>query len=150
MLTKNGAFVGKGYACDGMFKLNVEMKCASISVYIASCVNMWHARLCHINSKYLKNMSHVGLIPKFHNDFEKCEFCSMTKITKQPHIKVERNTELLELINSDICEFEGILTHGGKRYFITFIDDYFKYCYVYLMQNKSDAFSKLMIFIKRS
>ena len=24
VITKNGLFVGKGYACDGMFKLNVE------------------------------------------------------------------------------------------------------------------------------
>ena len=148
VLTKNGSFVGKGYACDGMFKLNVEMNKTTSSVYIVSCVNMWHARLCHVNSKYLKNMSHVGLLPKLHNNFEKCEYCSMTKITKQPHIKVERNSELLELIHTDICEFEGILTRGGKRYFITFIDDFSKYTYVYLMKNKSDAFEKLTIFIK--
>jgi hypothetical protein len=25
VLSKKGMFVGKGYACDGMFKLNVEM-----------------------------------------------------------------------------------------------------------------------------
>lgn len=148
ILSKNGMFVGKGYACDGMFKLNVEMNKTSTSVYIVSCVNTWHARLCHINGKYLKDMSHVGLLPKLHNELEKCEFCSMTKITKQPHHKVERNSELLELVHSDICEFEGILTRGGKRYFITFIDDFSRYCYVYLMKNKSDAFEMLTVFIK--
>ena len=55
---------------------------------------------------------------------------------------------LNELIHSDICEFEGILTRGGNRYFITFIDDFSEYSYVYLMKNKSDAFEKLSIFIK--
>ena len=72
----------------------------------------------------------------------------MAKITQKPHKSIERNTELLELIHSDICEFEGHLTRGGNRYFITFIDDFSKYSYVYLMKNKSDAFEKLTIFIK--
>ena len=72
----------------------------------------------------------------------------MTKITQKPHKSIERNTELLELIHSDICEFEGHLTRGGNQYFITFIDDFSKYSYVYLMKNKSDAFEKLSIFLK--
>ena len=42
VLSKNGVFVGKGYACDGMFKLNDKMN--EISV-------IWHAHLCHINFK---------------------------------------------------------------------------------------------------
>ncbi|KAL3537808.1 hypothetical protein ACH5RR_001174 [Cinchona calisaya] len=73
VITKNNVFVGKDYACDGMFNLNVEMnKISNNYVYIASCIHLWHARLCHVNSKYLKNMSNVGLLPKLENVFEKC------------------------------------------------------------------------------
>ena len=97
VLSKKGMFVGKGYACDDMFKLNVEMKENSSSAYIVSCVNFWHGRLCHINNKYMKNMSGLGLIPELENELEKCEICSMTKITRKSHKSVERNTELLEL-----------------------------------------------------
>ena len=59
-------------------------------------------------------MSSLGLIQRLSKDFEKCETCSKTKITKRPHKNVVRNTELLELIHSDLCEFEGILTRGGN------------------------------------
>ena len=45
VLSKKGMFVGKGYTCDGMFKLNVEMNENSSSTYIVSCVNVWHGRL---------------------------------------------------------------------------------------------------------
>ena len=31
---------------------------------------------------------------------------------------------------------------GGKRYFIIFIDDFSKYCYVYLVNHKSELFDK--------
>jgi len=50
--------------------------------------------------------------------------------------KVEINTNLLELVHSNICELNDVLTRGAKRYFIIFIDDYSKYTYVYLMKHK--------------
>ncbi|XP_021759470.1 uncharacterized protein LOC110724355 [Chenopodium quinoa] len=44
----NVAGIGKGYATDGMFKLNVEINKISDSAYmLSSSVNIWHARLCH-------------------------------------------------------------------------------------------------------
>ena len=71
------------------------------------------------------------------------------KLLKRPHKNVERNTELLELIHTNLCEFEGKLTRGGNRYFITFIDDFSKYAYVYLLKNKRDAFEKFKKFLEK-
>ena len=40
VITKNRLFVGKGYACDGMFKLNVENnKASTSSIYMLSSIN---------------------------------------------------------------------------------------------------------------
>jgi transposase InsO family protein len=47
----------------------------------------------------------------------------------------------LELVHSDLCEMNGILTKGGKRYFLTFIDDSTRFCYVYLLKTKDEAFN---------
>ena len=56
VITKNGLFVGKDYACDGMCKLNVENNKASISsVYMLSFIKFWHAHLCLVNSRYVKS-----------------------------------------------------------------------------------------------
>ena len=55
---------------------------------------------------------------------------------------------MLELIHSNLCEFEGILTRGGNRYIITFIDDFSKYTTIYLLKNKIDAFEKFQDFLK--
>ena len=86
-------------------------------------------------------MSNIGLIPKMsENDFEKCDFCSQAKITKKPHKSTTRECEPLDIIPSYICELDSTLTRNGKCYFITFIDDCSDYTYVYLMNNKSDAF----------
>ena len=70
------------------------------------------------------------------------------RLQKRPHKSAIRNTELLELIHSDLLEFEGILTRGENKYIITFIDDFSKYTTVYLLKNKSDVFEKFQDFLK--
>jgi transposase InsO family protein len=50
-----------------------------------------------------------------------------------------RNLTPLELIHFDLSEMNGELTKGGKRYFMTFIDDCTRFCYVYLLKSKDEA-----------
>jgi hypothetical protein len=38
------------------------------------------------------------------------------------------------------------LTKGGKRYFMTFIDDYTRFCYVYLLKSKDEALNYFKIY----
>ena len=89
-----------------------------------------------------------GYISYQHHNNSKCEVCIQAKMTKKPFPKVERNSQLLELIHSDICEINGMLTRGGKRYFITFIDDYSRFTCVSLLKTKDEAFGKFKEFKK--
>jgi len=83
-ITKNGIFIGKRYAIDGMFKLNIDMNKIYSSAYMLCDFIIWHARLCHVNKRVISNMSSLGLIPKLSsNAFEKCQFCSQAKIEKR-------------------------------------------------------------------
>nr|GEZ85432.1 retrotransposon protein, putative, Ty1-copia subclass [Tanacetum cinerariifolium] len=59
---------------------------------------------------------------------------------------MDRQSEMLELVHSDICELNGQLTRRGNRYFITFIDDYSRYTYVYLLKSKDQAFETFKIY----
>ena len=58
----------------------------------------------------------------------------------------ERTKELLALIHIDKCEPLSYTARGGYQYFITFIDDFSRYAYVYLMKHKFDSFEKLKKF----
>jgi len=60
------------------------------------------------------------------------KFALKQKFAKPSFKTVERTSKPLELIHSDICDLKFAPTRGGKKYFITFIDDYTRYCQVYL------------------
>jgi transposase InsO family protein len=63
-----------------------------------------------------------------------------SKQPRKPHKATEaRNLAPLDLIHSNLCEMNGILTKGSIRYFITFIDDSTRFCYVYLLMSKGEA-----------
>ena len=75
ILSKNRIFVGKGYATDGMYKLSIINKEISNCAYIVDSLYLWHARLGHLNFKYLKFMSKHGMILYQHDDEKKFEIC---------------------------------------------------------------------------
>ena len=147
ILSKNGMFVGKGYSCDGMFKLSIINNKMPSSAYIVELsLSLWHDRLAHISFRSLKFMAKHGLINYDQDSMQTCEVCIQAKMTKKPFPKVERTTCLLELVHTDICELNGMLTRGGNKYFITFIDDFTKFTCVYLMRNKDHAFDMFKVY----
>ena len=137
LLCKSGV---KRYGSDGMYKLSIINKEVSGCAYFVDSSYLWHARFGHLNFKYLKFMSKHGMISYKHDDEKKCEICIQAKMTKKPFSKSDRNSIMLELVHSDVCELNGVLTRGGKKFFITFIDDFSRFTYVYLMINKDESF----------
>lgn len=125
--------------CNGMFKLSTNKE--NSFAYIIDCsTSLWHRRLTHLNFRSLKYMFKHSLISYYDKIVNKRDICIQAKFTKKPFPKAERNTQILQLIHYDICEFNHILTSRGKIYFITFIEDFFRYTYVYLMSNKDESF----------
>ena len=146
VLTKNGLYVGKGYALNGMFKLNVMVvnngmnKTGTSSAYLLESSNVWHGRLGHVNFNSIRRLIKLNSIPNFQIDSNhKCETCVEAKLTRSSFKPVERKTEPLDMIHTDVCDLKSIPTRNGFKYFITFIDDNTKYCYVYLLKSKDEA-----------
>ena len=149
ILSKNGMYVGKGYMSNGLFKMNVMTVVPHIkninknntsSAYMLESSNMWHGRLGHVNYDTLRRLINMECLPNFKIDpNHKCEICVESKLTRTSFQSIERSSEPLELIHSDICDLKFIQTRGGKKYFLTLIDDCTRYCYVYLLRSKDEA-----------
>jgi hypothetical protein len=98
--------------------------------------DLWHSRLCHVNFGCLMRLANLNLILKINVvKSSKCHMCVQSKQPCKPHNVAEtRNLAPLELVLSDLCEMNGDLTKSSKRYFMIFIDDCTRFCYVYLLR----------------
>ena len=110
---------------------------------------LWHLRLGHINLDRINRLVKGGPLRKLNvGTLPVCESCLEGKMTKRPFsAKGERSKEPLQLVHSDVCGPLTVRTRGCYEYFVTFIDDYSRYGYVYLMHKKSDNFGKFKEFI---
>nr|ABA91121.1 retrotransposon protein, putative, Ty1-copia subclass [Oryza sativa Japonica Group] len=152
VVSKYGTFVGKGYDSGGLFRFSLNDMCNNhnavnhISKNDES--NVWHSRLCHVNFGCMTRLANMSLIPKFTLvKGSKCHTCVQSKQPRKPHKASEaRNLAPLELVHSDLCEMNGVLTKGGKKYFMTLIDDCTRFCYVYLLKTKDEALHYFKIY----
>ncbi|GKD14149.1 zinc finger, CCHC-type containing protein, partial [Tanacetum coccineum] len=134
---------------NNFIRLNIDHNIVNSTFMSTSKLNdsaFWHAGLGHEPFKKMQDMSKEGLILAFDIDTEKCKTCMLTKITKKSFQIVKQETKLLELIHSDLCDLHATPSLGNKKYFVTFIDDAYKFCYVYLLHTKYEALDKFKVF----
>ena len=110
---------------------------------------LWHLRLGHINLDRINRLVKDGPLRKLNvGTLPVYESCLEGKMTKRPcSTKGERSKEPLQLEHSDVCGPLSVQTRGGYEYFVTFIDDYSRYGYVYLMHKNSKTFGKFKEFM---
>uniref|UniRef100_H3H8Y7 Integrase catalytic domain-containing protein n=1 Tax=Phytophthora ramorum TaxID=164328 RepID=H3H8Y7_PHYRM len=88
-------------------------------------------------------------IQAFLKQWELCDGCALGKQTRVGYMKSSPNRakQVLEVVHSDVCGPMQTPTFGGKRYFVTFIDDKSHFCVVYLLRNKSEVAAKFAEFV---
>ena len=145
--------IGCGTLSDGLFCLNLENDnhYSSMHVGVKRCVvdenssNLWHRRLGHISIDRIKRLVHDGVLSTLDwTDFSTCIDCIKGKQTNKSKKGAKRSSQLLEIIHTDICSSD--IDAYRDKYFISFIDDYSRYMYLYLLNSKSEALDAFKIF----
>jgi len=118
-------------------------KQATIDENISSASNrdvmMWHRRLGHPNFHYLKRLFPGLFINKDPKKFH-CEICQLAKHTRASFpAKPYNESSPFSLVHSDVWGPSRIRNITGTRWFITFIDDHTRVCWVYLFKEKSEV-----------
>ena len=110
---------------------------------------LWHLRLGHISLDRINRLVKDGPLKELKvGNLPVCESCLEGKMTKRSFsAKGFRANEQLELVHSDVYRPLNVQARGCYKYFVTFIDDYYRYEYVYLMQRKSETFGKFKEFL---
>ncbi|XP_068655801.1 uncharacterized protein [Aristolochia californica] len=70
--------------------------------------------------------------------------CIKRKQTNKSKKGANRSSTILEIVHTDICSPD--MDSHGHKYFISFIDDYSRYVYLYMLYNKNEALDAFKIF----
>ncbi|KAI5349042.1 hypothetical protein L3X38_001929 [Prunus dulcis] len=131
-------------------------RCFPLSLKYANSVAMkatieestwyWHRRFGHLNMQSLKLLQQQELVyglPEIGNANRICQVCAIGKSHREAFgkEKIWRASLPLELVHSDVCGPMQTPSIGGNKYFLTFIDDCTRMCWVYFMQFKSEVFN---------
>ncbi|KAE8734764.1 hypothetical protein F3Y22_tig00000715pilonHSYRG00142 [Hibiscus syriacus] len=132
------------YMLKGETLLEAEASVVSCS---SDSTMLWHQKLGHMSKQGMKVLVEKKLLPCLTKvSLPLCEHC----ITSKQH-RLKFNTSnsraksVLELVHSDVWQ-APVTSLGGAKYFVSFIDDYSRRCWVYPIKKKSDVFSTLKNF----
>ena len=148
-ITRNSKLLAVGVIRGKLYVLKIlEDQVNIASEELESDLFLWHCRLGHLgmdnvikiaNGNMVKGIGHLSSESK-----PFCEGCVMGKQHRCPYPKgiSYRATEPFELIHSDVCGPMPESSIGGSRYYVTFIDDFTRYTFVYFLKNKSQVLEK--------
>nr|GEV33202.1 retrotransposon protein, putative, Ty1-copia subclass [Tanacetum cinerariifolium] len=108
---------------------------------IGYCKRNCPAYLAELIKKKKQVGTHEGFLKSTDDEsFDQCVSCLAGMMTRKsfPHLP-ERATDLLGIIHTDVCGPLRHVSRQGASYFITFIDDYSRYGYVYLLKQKHES-----------
>ena len=144
---KSGKVIAVGAREGSLFYLKIARKSRE-SVSMAHNQNkkrLWHRRLGHLNEQSMKRLMDKDLVNQLDYDMSGevgvCEACIGGKQCKNGFKSSQKVTSVsLELVHSDVCGKMGQKSLGGAEYFLTFVDDYTHYTWVYPLNTKDQAF----------
>jgi len=154
-IIKDGKTVASAEENKGLFQMKTLESVQKVTqVYKAECIHVWHNRMGHRDPQAIKNLEKQdrasGINIKSCQYSKVCECCIETKMIRKsfPKKSDSKTTEVLDLVHTDVCGPMQTTTPGGKRYFLTMIDDYSKYTEVYLLAHKSEVPEKIKEYVR--
>jgi transposase InsO family protein len=119
---------------------------------VGSEKKIWHKRLGHPNSDVLHTLINFGLLgnkacSSLDLSFD-CTSCKLGKSKVLPFPRhASRASQCFDIIHSDVWGIVLVISHAHYKYFVTFIDDFSRFTWVYFLRAKAEVFSVFKCFL---
>ena len=89
----------------------------------------------------------IGLPMGTLSQSDQCKGYTMGKYVKSTlHEKENRASGILERVHTEVCGPFSVASIAKHKYYVIFIDDFSRKCWIFFMQKKDQTFSKLCEF----
>ena len=143
-----------GHVLDGkLYRVNTPEYAQLSTTSSAPSLGLWHCRLGHLNYYYVDCLVKKELVHgmKYSNDdFDKqCKGFASGKMHKFPVPKqsLNRATQPLELVHTEVCGPMNVDSIGGSKYMFTFTDAYTRYITVHFITSNAEVLSKFKEYV---
>lgn len=137
------AVLYKGESHGGLypipFSCSLVPRIASSTIMLSS--HIWHPRLGHPSHNAVKEIVTQRSLPclSFNKEPSICEACHCSKSHQQSYtLSTCVSTKPLQLMHTDIWG-PALTSFWGYRYYVSLVDDFSHFCWIYLIKNKSDV-----------
>jgi hypothetical protein len=127
----------------------IEQSVQALAHDATSSNELWRRRPGHLHYKPLLDMENMvcGMPSNSLSKNEICKVCMLGKnIKKAFPSSGNRAQGILDLVHSDVCGPMSSRSLNGCLYYVIFIDDYSRKCWIYFLKAKSDTFDKFKEF----
>jgi hypothetical protein len=132
------------------FNIDWKEACLSVNTCVYTDSILWHKRLGHFNYATLKWMANLQMasgLPEIQEQHDICEAC---QLGKQARIVFPDNafraSSKLQLVHINVCGPMHNESLNGSKYFLLFVDDYSRFCWVYFLKSKANVFVEFVRF----
>ena len=153
IISKDNSVIASGHKRGNLYVLDgaAERRPDEAMVAAQPSSDLWHQRLAHVNDAVLQKIVSCDVACVTLQKVEPrsfCEGCVQGKATRHNPKSLGGICSMnqLEKVHSDVCGPMQTLSNSGKRYMVTFVDDFTRSCAVYFMAHKSDTLEKFKEF----
>jgi len=147
---KNGVLLFSAKMMNRSFNVDWREVCLSVNTYENNETVLWHKRLGHFNYATLKRMADLQMTHGLPDIQEQKSICEACQLGKQTRVVFPDNAykalSKLQLVHTDVCGPMHNESLNGSKYFLLFVDDYSRFCWVYFLKSKADVFAEFVRF----
>lgn len=128
---------------NGLYRVNFNSPklCAIASNVNDKSIIDWHRRLGHLNFSDMNRIRVDLQIEKQSFNNLNCETCAQSKLNRLPFSKSSIKTNApFQLVHADTSGTIHIRNHNNYNSYLVFVDDFTRFCFVYLLKNKTEVF----------
>ena len=111
----------------------------------------WHKKLGHPNSVVLSHLLKNGFLSNkitIPGSSFNCSVCKLAKSKTLLFPSIAHHADkCFDIIHIDVWGISPILSHAKYKYFVTSIDDYSRFTWIYFLHSKDQVFSMFKTFL---
>jgi hypothetical protein len=110
---------------------------------------LWHRRLGHLHHGALKIMQQItiGFPMGTLSQLDQCKGFTVGKYVNSTfHEKENPASVILERVHTDVCGPFSVDSTTKHKYYVIFVDEFSRKCWIFFMQKKDRTFSKFSEF----